>query len=544
MFSKQIRVKRKPDSLSGPAAAEAYHKDLIKETNYNEVRLAMPDGLAAHCVMDSAYWIPRAMLSAPLYRDLKKLLTTNPKKKYNPMTDRLESNPWPMYTEMDDAFGVPREFGCEMLGPAGTRDVAALEVHFPQPRLPLLDADTAAKMFKVDQVTAVDTTLGILHDKAETRGFGSAIFSIPTGNGKTACAITMAARLGMRTLMVIPNVKLFAQIKEEWENFLGPDVRVEVMHTSKKCKRTFEKDHNVHVILTTFASAAGIAYDMDGFGTVIVDEAHETITAKTAEMYRCQFKCKFLIMLTATPERGDECGAYLEWLGGKLAHYEKVDLKRTLWGGIDIVVIPIVYNTRDPPKTVKRKAGGDRMVTNAESMTRQIMHCKQRNDFLAGYFGRTVRDADRHILVGCTRIEHVEQMQKMMQSDGIDTGIMIGAHTDGKPPTKEENEHAYRCRVLLAQIRMGHRAVNIPRITDIAFLSGGAWQDDTFWAQFLGRELRWKKDKLKPRVLLFKDILDDSMYFENQVDRAIASIKRLAKDPSSVQVVTELPHSI
>jgi superfamily II DNA or RNA helicase len=512
-------------------------------SEYHELAavLRADNALLDRCVLDSAFRIPTKGVPTTVLNMLKRVLTTNPKLTYNPVTGKMENKPWKMYNdEVRDVIAIPRRVGVDLFGrPPPRVDVstAAPLTEIPNLVLPLLNKEAAAEMFKVDQETAVACTVEQLDTMRESYGFGAGVFCIPTGNGKTCCAWALVAHYKMRTLFVVPNIKLMPQFVEEARKFLGPDVVVETMHTSQKSKRKAEKNMGVHIVITTFASAATIPYDMTGFGMVVVDEGHETMSPQNFHMFLA-FRASVVVVLTATPERSNDCGCYLEWAAGDMCYYEEVDVAESQWGGIDVRKIPFVYPSKAPIKE-RYKSYGGRSVLDMEGLTQQIVHRKDRNEVVCGIIAEKVREG-RHILIVCTRIAHLEVMQGLLVRAGVDVGIMIGAHSDGSPPTKEEDEHGFKCRVLLAQIRMAHRALNIPRLNCVGFLCGGAWNNLTFWTQLVGRVFRSVEGKMRPEILLFSDESNDGK-LSTQVDKAIKTIRKLSTTKEAIREIVDKP---
>lgn len=563
--SKFVKRSGKPVFFQDPTQHDEYHALMAN--------LRSVEGLLDRCCLDSAFRVPTKDVPVTFLNKLKRVLTTRPKLKYNPVNGRMESSPWKMYhLDTPGYISIPRRVGVELFGSsppninvshakplvlldevcnlclvapmhldnvyanviiASANKETTVSTAIPDMQLPLLDKEAATKMFKVDQQTAVACTINSLNVMKKEYGFGSGVFCIPTGNGKTCCAWAIIAHYKMRTLFVLPNIKLMPQFVEEAKKFLGPHVVVETMHTSTKAKRKAEKNMGVHIVLTTFASAATIAYDMSGFGMVVVDEAHETMTPSNFQMY-LKFQASIVLVLTATPERADGCGCYLEWGAGDLSFYEEVDLAESQWGGVDVRIVPIQYPKTAPVKERYKVFSDGRRSVDMEALTQQIMHRKDRNEAFCGVIAQMVREEKHHILIVCTRIAHLETMHGMLVRAGIDAGIMIGEHTDGTPPTKEEDEHAFKCRVLLAQIRMAHRALNIPRLSCVGFLSGGAWSDITFWTQLVGRVFRSVPGKQRPVVVLFSDITTDGK-LQKQIDKARTTIQKLSTAKGAVQ---------
>lgn len=159
-----------------------------------------------------------------------------------------------------------------------------------------------------------------------------------------------------------------------------------------------------------------------------------------------------------------------------------------------------------------------------ENIYQQIIHSKARNRWLVGEWARCVREEKRHIVCLYLRTRHMEIMRDQLRAAGMQVGVIHGA------ASPEEIEEAYRSRIILAEISMGAQALNVPRLDMLTLLSGGSWNDETFWTQAIGRIFRdiGDKNKLKPKIVFYSDVTTDG-FLERQVYRAIDKIKKLSK---------------
>ncbi|MEC4815539.1 MAG: DEAD/DEAH box helicase [Scytonema sp. PMC 1069.18] len=125
-----------------------------------------------------------------------------------------------------------------------------------------------------------------------------ALLTHATGTGKTHVALSDACNLGLRTLYLAHRTPLLSQTQARFAEIWG-DV-------SSAIYRQSQGKPNTQVVLSTIqAMAASLTnFDEREFGYIIVDEAHHA----AAETYRKvigYFKAKFILGLTATPERHD-----------------------------------------------------------------------------------------------------------------------------------------------------------------------------------------------------------------------------------------------
>jgi superfamily II DNA or RNA helicase len=134
--------------------------------------------------------------------------------------------------------------------------------------------------------------------KLREQGKTIALITHATGTGKTHLALADAKRLNVRTLYLAHRTQLLTQTQTRlYETWAGATSTV---FRKKQGKPTTQ------VVLATFQSLIGSLQDFDPqeFGYIIVDEAHHA-PAETFRKVIGYFKARFILGLTATPERHD-----------------------------------------------------------------------------------------------------------------------------------------------------------------------------------------------------------------------------------------------
>jgi superfamily II DNA or RNA helicase len=516
-------------------------KPIFRKTLTTDIRIATlrekaGTSVSAASQINSAYFVAREALQLCGAEGLiRQVLMTEPKSRL--FQGRQQNPPYPLYHERTASDGIaylalPRQFGVDVFGvPARVDAIAGMPVCLTALR-PLLDAVTGPQRGKIDQETAVATAVAALRTRATRQGFAGGLFVLSCGFGKTCCAAHIIQRLGVRTLVVVPNEKPFVQqFAEEIRFFLGNDVRIGTLVTSNQRKWDVA---NKDIIFTTHRSVATIGYDLRGLdiGLVIVDEAHESMTKCYSEMY-FRFHARYVVALTATPERAnDHCGAYLQWLVGPVLWHEKRAAE-----GVCVTVYNVDYTgTGCPPRIVTLKDGSPYY----EGMTKQLLARPGRDRFLIESVVLPRLRQGRRILVIGTRVEHMERFYRLLRERyGIDAGIIVGGHTAGfgldaqayaealaqqvahvegrrapLPPVLVPHtpdaafRHAQQEKhVLVASAAIVSKALNIPQLDTLVVLSGGSYVNDTYWQQAIGRITRSHPDKQQPELVLIRDLL-------------------------------------
>jgi len=150
---------------------------------------------------------------------------------------------------------------------------------------------------------------------------GRGVVVLPTGAGKTVVALMAIERLAVRTLVVVPTIELLTQWRAGLIERLGlTEEQVGIVGGGQRLVRD--------ITVITFDSAAMPNRRLDGFGLLIVDEAHHL----PAEHYRHIVKkvgAPYRLGLSATPERLDGRHRDLDTLLGPVAfHKLPADLAR------------------------------------------------------------------------------------------------------------------------------------------------------------------------------------------------------------------------
>lgn len=503
------RARRRGLAPGEPPATMWKKRHLITKANAAIVARFAQD-LAGASSVTNTYFVPEAALDRAGVRDLlAEVLTAKPKSKK--FQGRETSKPWPLWHARAEPgtdavwWAVPRTFGAEVLGvpPAAqvhVWDGAPLNPQLGPPLLPLLDEAGGKRMNKINQERAVDRLEHELRAEAQRRGFAGRLFLLSPGFGKTCCAAHLIRRLGRRTLFVVPNRDFIPQVSEELQRILGPALRVGHMTTKvERNWRTVDKD----VVLTTFASVSDIVYDLTPYGLVIVDEVHEAVTARNSKMFY-RFGARYVVGLTATPERSDHCGGYLRWLIGPPAWYEMNDIMCSRWGKVDVTVYDMHYERYPMRETCMRGPEG-RQVLYLEGMYRQLFRKYSRNRFLLeDVVLQRVRQGRRCLLLG-TRVRHMEMLRDELERRyDVPTGLIVGSPSDGRELTPEQKALAKTKQVLIITASIGYKALNIPELDTLVALAP-PHVNDTWWTQAAGRITRDLASKQQPEIVMLRD---------------------------------------
>lgn len=272
-----------------------------------------------------------------------------------------------------------------------------------------------------DQDKIIEKSLNILKEM-------NAIFlCLPCGFGKTAIGCFLSQHFSLRTVILCHSTTVSQQWKKEYNQF--GDAKVEMVK-----KKQLNLDYDVHIMGILKASKMERKV-FGNVGLVIIDEAHIcSITAFKKTLLL--FQPKYLIALSATPERADG-------LHRKFKHYfSGAMIKR-------IEKKPFVvnkYNTGISP-TIKYVMYKGRQVPHWTTIINSLAYNKKRQEMIANI---ACKQTEKTMILSnrdeeCTNVFEILYKKycddeislrpylftKNAKSPPNDTGIIVGAMKKG-----------------------------------------------------------------------------------------------------------------
>ncbi|MHA4985015.1 DUF3427 domain-containing protein [Cetobacterium somerae] len=313
-----------------------------------------------------------------------------------------------------------------------------------------------------------------------TRMYGEtrALCIAATGTGKTYLgAFDVKVFKANKLLFIVHNEEILKSAMETFKNIL-PEKTMGFFTGNKK---NIDRDY----IFATIQSLNNRyqEFSEDEFDYIIVDEAHH-ITAKSYEKVINYFKPKFLLGLTATPERCDGGNIYeifhmnvpveirlQEALDRELVtpfHYYGVkDISDVNLEGIDLNDIPAV--------------------TKALNLEKRVDFIIKKMNFY-GYSGER-----RKTLGFCVSVEHCEYMTKEFLKKGIKAATITGNHgKDLREDIIKKFKETEDLEVIFT-VNIFNEGIDIPCINSILMLRPTV--SPIIFTQQLGRGLRHYENK-------------------------------------------------
>jgi hypothetical protein len=331
------------------------------------------------------------------------------------------------FTDTPRELVVPRLFGLRTFGPVEFADRGLIK------DASLAFAGQLKKLELVDQSEACAAVMAKLDE------CGGAILSLPTGCGKTACALYIAARLGKRIAVVVHNEPLLIQWRERVQQFLPGASIGEV----RGPKMDVDKD----VTLCMIQSICSRDYPLDLLATcgfVIIDEVHHVAARVFQGVFRRATR-PFTLGLSATPKRKDGLEILLEFYIGPIAFHVQLVVP----GDVEARIVH--FQAKESPPIPLTQNGN----VSLPGMINILVEMEERNEMIVNTI-RELASMGREILVLSDRRDHCTRMHEML---GMESScVFIG----GVSPDVIEN-----CQVIFATYALCSEGFDCPRLSTL-----------------------------------------------------------------------------
>ncbi len=285
---------------------------------------------------------------------------------------------------------------------------------------------------KPDQTKILNDVIPVIKET------GGGILCLPTGFGKTVCAIYIACQLGVKTLWVTHKSNLMEQTRERFESFTN-----ETVGTIQQ--KITDTDHPFVIGMLQSISMRDYPPELfEQFGLVIFDEAHHV---PSQVFSRCLWKLtsRYTLGLSATLERKD-----------KLTDIAKIAIGPILATVESQIKIPIVRKVKaeydDDNLKIEHvnKAGKP----DTAKLLSDIINDVKRNSIIIKEV-RLAYEQGRSILILSDRVAHCEELYnrikfniKPREEGKNHVGLYIGSKR------KEELIIANFCDIIVATYNM------------------------------------------------------------------------------------------
>ena len=229
-----------------------------------------------------------------------------------------------------------------------------------------------------------------------------------TGVGKTITAATDAKAVGGRTLFLVNALKLASQAKETFAKVWSEATLGEYTGSQKDMTQT-----------VIFATVQSISKDLEKFSPtdfdyLIVDECHHA-AANTYQKIFTYFHPKFILGLTATPERSD--GEDMLELFQNVAH--KMDLKTAVERGVLVPIRCIRVKTNIDLTDVRING----IKYNSQDLESKLF-IPERNQLIVDTYLKYVNG--KKTVIFCASVDHAAEIAMLLRDNGVKAEAVSG----------------------------------------------------------------------------------------------------------------------
>ena len=310
-----------------------------------------------------------------------------------------------------------------------------------------------------------------------------------TGTGKTVTAVLDAKSIGGKTLFVAHTMELVNQAYDAFKQ-LWREVSVGKYADSIK-------EVNSQVIC---GSVQSIALNLDDFAEdefdyIIIDEAHHA-AAETYQKILSYFKPKFILGLTATPERADDINI--------LDIFKNTAHRLDIQTAVEIGALTDVRCIRIHTNIDMTKVRFNSVQYNIRDLDVKIC-VTERNKLIVDTWLNYVKD--KRTVVFCASVKHAEQIAALFKEAGVEAVAVSGTMK-----TSERNEWLTRFAdgnvKLLCACDLLNEGWDCPQ-TEVLFMARPTMSKVLYMQQF-GRGMRLCEGK--PYLMVFDFVDNASQY--------------------------------
>lgn len=378
---------------------------------------------------------------------------------------------YPVFKETEEYLYIPKQFGIGEFGPpkSSSRDVRQTD-------------DAFWKFTGSLRETQFDVVNSFLKPEPH-----DGLICLQTGGGKTVCGLYIASQLKLPTLVLVHNTFLRDQWVERISQFL-PNARIGLFQGETKQV----EDRDIVVGMLQTISMKELPVDtFKNIGLVIVDECHH-IASEAFSQAVPKLTSKYMLGLSATPERKDRLMHVINWFLGPLLY--KSDTSDKVDPGVFVEVFEFEEGDEKFNEIIYNKQG----VMFTSLMVNKLVDFEPRNKMLVELLTDVYDDSERQILVLTDRVEHTKILYEMLPTNIKEQSCILSRSVD----SKTRSEWCETKRILLATYQMCKEGFDVATLNTLVIATPRPDVD-----QIVGRILRVEKTKRTVSPLII-DIVD------------------------------------
>ena len=337
--------------------------------------------------------------------------------------------PFKVFRETKKNLCVPRFYGAEKFGK-----------HYEDSR-----PDPVRVVFQFKGKLRDETFQNQALKRAIETGHG--VLSLPCGYGKTTVALAIAARLGLRTMIVVHKEFLANQWRERIQQFC-PGATIGIVQQDRI-------EINCDFVIAMLQSLSLKEYTFDQFesiGTLFVDEAHH-VCARVFSQSLFKVCPRHVFGLSATPERKDGLTKVLHWfLGPTFFSVERENQTQ-------VQVFPIDFDCklfRDPPPCNRNGK-----ISLVQMITDLVEH-PERNQMLVTLIKKITKKTSRQVLVLSDRRLHCEYLCSQFPGN---SGLYMGGMKEAALLETSTRQ------IIFGTFSQAHEGLDIPTLDTVVLVT-------------------------------------------------------------------------
>ncbi len=276
----------------------------------------------------------------------------------------------------------------------------------------------------------------------------------PPGYGKTLIGAKIIEKRACNTLIIVNKNMLLDQWIERFVDYFKMDKK-EVGYLGKSKNKL-----NSKLDIATMQSLKNQPEVIENYSQVIVDECHH-IPAVTFELIVKQFRGKYILGLSATPNRKDGLQPILFQQLGDIAYEFKK--KRTVTNELQLI-----------------KTDFESTADNYSQIISEICIDERRNQLI---LHEIIKNSNRKILILTDRLEHISVLENLLNENEIDYVSVHGGLS--KKDQVENIKLVYEKSIILATTSFFGEGIDFPHLNTIIFATPISYYGRLI--QYLGR---------------------------------------------------------
>jgi superfamily II DNA or RNA helicase len=417
------------------------------------------------------YVVKKSELSTSVILDIKRELMVKPNV---PIGFGQKIVPFKVYLENEKKLYLPKFYGIAKFGQVENKlpDGLDIDVHFEGE-------------LRENQIVPINKCIKSFDIT------GGGLLCLPCGFGKTASACYMISHMKKKTLVIVHLNFLVDQWIERINQFL-PNAKV-----GRIVQKKIEVE-GMDIVIGMIQSISCRNYDMqifEEFGMCIVDEAHISPCNSLSKAYRQGINCKYMLGLSATPNRMDGLTKVLKWYIGDFVFVGKKVVENN-----NVEVRQITYISHEPNYSSEVLNYNGKL--NSARMINNIVEYMPRVEVIIQIIISLIAE-ERTILLLSDRRIHLTTIHDIVVERNI---CSIGFYV-GKMKQHQLKESESK-RLILGTYQMASTGMDIPQLNTLIM---GTPKSNI--EQSVGRIMRKKHPTIHPIII---DIIDDFSLFARQ----------------------------